>query len=104
LYTGRLSINRWPVRCFTLLLTLHLFTALNLVYYSSCMAEEDDSPVGTWSNQPVGKYSDHNADARFAPGSAVQVTIWQEPDLSGSFSIDSEGYVILPLIGKVKVG
>jgi polysaccharide export outer membrane protein len=42
-------------------------------------------------------------DFKFAPGSAIQVTIWQEPDLSGNFSIDSQGYVILPLIGKVNV-
>ncbi len=39
----------------------------------------------------------------FQPGQALSVTIWQEPDLSGEYSIDSQGYVILPLIGRVKV-
>lgn len=39
----------------------------------------------------------------FQPGQALEVTIWQEPDLSGEYSIDSQGYVILPLIGRVKV-
>jgi len=39
----------------------------------------------------------------FQPGTAIQVTIWQEPDLSGEYSIDSEGYIILPLIGRVNV-
>ncbi len=42
-------------------------------------------------------------DLLFQPGSAVLVTIWQEPDLSGDYSIDSKGYVALPLIGKIQV-
>ena len=39
----------------------------------------------------------------FRPGRALQVTIWQEPELSGEYSIDSEGYVIMSLIGRIQV-
>jgi polysaccharide export outer membrane protein len=39
----------------------------------------------------------------FQPGRALQVTIWQEPELSGEYSIDSDGYVILSLIGRIQV-
>lgn len=39
----------------------------------------------------------------FQAGRALRVTIWQEPELSGDHSIDHEGYVILPLIGRIQV-
>ena len=39
----------------------------------------------------------------FQPGDAVRITIWREPQLSGDFSISSNGTVQLPLIGKVQV-
>lgn len=37
------------------------------------------------------------------PGDAVRVQIWQEPDLTGEFLVDSDGIVILPLLGEKKV-
>jgi polysaccharide export outer membrane protein len=39
----------------------------------------------------------------YQPGRALRVTIWQEPDLSGDFSIDNEGFVILPLVERIQV-
>jgi len=47
-------------------------------------------------------YADQG-EGPFQPGRALRVTIWQEPDLSGDYSIDSNGYVILPLIGRINV-
>lgn len=44
-----------------------------------------------------------DGETPFKPGKALRVTIWQQPDLSGDYSIDSEGYVIFPLIGRIKV-
>jgi len=70
-------------RCFVLLLTVNLFFALNISNYTPAQAQESATT--------------------FAPGSAIQIVIWQKPELSGNFSIDSQGYVILPLIGKVNV-
>ena len=33
------------------------------------------------------------------PGDAVQVDVWQEPDLTGVFTVDLNGVVVFPLLG-----
>ncbi|MBA2563899.1 MAG: polysaccharide biosynthesis/export family protein [Gemmatimonadetes bacterium] len=33
------------------------------------------------------------------PGDAVKIAIWQEPDLSGTFRVDENGVITLPLLG-----
>lgn len=33
------------------------------------------------------------------PGDAIKLLIWQEPDLSGTFRVDENGMVTLPLLG-----
>lgn len=38
---------------------------------------------------------------RLGTGDKLRVTVFNEPDLSGEFEIDSQGYVRLPLIGQV---
>ena len=38
----------------------------------------------------------------FGEGDTLKVTVFQEDDLSGKYKIDSEGYISIPLIGKVK--
>jgi polysaccharide export outer membrane protein len=77
---------------------------LNVSSYSQGLAnqrEEDEDDSRRTLTAPF--YPNTDLDFKFLPGSAIQVTIWQEPDLIGNFSIDSQGYVILPLIGKVNV-
>lgn len=37
------------------------------------------------------------------PGDAVRVQIWQEQDLTGEFLVDSDGTVVLPLLGEKQV-
>lgn len=37
------------------------------------------------------------------PGDAVQVQVWREPDLSGTFTVDDRGVVTLPLLGDRQV-
>ena len=75
-----LLTSRW---CRLISVTLASCFAILMFVPDDAMAVTDESP--------------------FQPGRAIQVTIWQEPDLSGSYSIDSNGYVILPLIGRVQV-
>ncbi len=82
-YTSMVNRKKKWVKCIILLLTVNLFFALHIASYAPAMAQESTDT--------------------FEPGSALQVVIWQNPELSGSFSIDSQGYVILPLIGKVNV-
>lgn len=37
------------------------------------------------------------------PGDAVQVQVWREEDLSGTFTVDDRGVVTLPLLGERSV-
>ena len=32
----------------------------------------------------------------------IQVQVWQRPDLSGTYTVDTDGYVTLPLLGAVR--
>ena len=34
-------------------------------------------------------------------GDQIQVVVYRQPDLSGEFSLDREGYVALPLVGEI---
>jgi polysaccharide export outer membrane protein len=43
------------------------------------------------------------AAAAIAPGDMVRVRIWREPDLSGEFSVDETGTVVLPRLGAVRL-
>lgn len=39
-----------------------------------------------------------------APGDAVRILVWREPDLSGEFIVDARGVVTLPLVGEHDIG
>ncbi len=36
------------------------------------------------------------------PDDAVQVQVWQRPDLTGNYQVDAQGQITLPLLGRVK--
>lgn len=38
------------------------------------------------------------------PGDRLQVVVYPQPDLSGEFSLDREGYVAFPLMGEIAAG
>lgn len=37
------------------------------------------------------------------PGDVLSIEIWREPDLMGQFRVDEDGYVVLPLLGRIRV-
>ena len=41
---------------------------------------------------------------RLGPADHVQVTVFRQPDMSGEFALDGEGYLALPLVGEFKAG
>lgn len=43
------------------------------------------------------------ADATIQPGDRVQLDIWREEELSGEYSVDERGEVVLPMLGVVGV-
>jgi polysaccharide export outer membrane protein len=40
-----------------------------------------------------------SAELLLSPGDSIHVLIWREEDLSGGFLVDSEGRVVLPMLG-----
>lgn len=52
--------------------------------------------------QDSGTASTYQAPAlKIGPGDLLQVSMFENPELSGSFRVDANGDIILPLIGKV---
>ncbi len=66
--------------------------ALVLLACSACSAKRPELPL------PVPA-----EDVGLQPGDAIQVRIWQEPDLSGDFTVNPNGQAVLPLLGDVQV-
>ncbi len=42
------------------------------------------------------------AELRFQPGDTIDITVFNSPELSGSFRIQTDGYIRMPLVGKVQ--
>jgi polysaccharide export outer membrane protein len=74
-------------------------TALALAHFASepASAQSPPSPVVTQSAAVQGF-----ASSSLRPGDALRVRIWREPDLSGEFTIDESGVVMLPKLGAVR--
>ncbi len=52
--------------------------------------------------QVTGLRQSEDGMYRLGPGDKLRVTVFNEPDLSGEFSIDGQGFVRLPLVGQVQ--
>ena len=46
-----------------------------------------------------GAASDPGAEGKIQPGDQVVLSIWREPDLSGTFTVDASGSITLPRLG-----
>lgn len=53
--------------------------------------------------RPTPVRSSGEAGEPLAPGDLVRLRIWREPDLSGDFTVDPDGLVVLPKLGPVDV-
>jgi protein involved in polysaccharide export with SLBB domain len=65
--------------------------AMSLVPGSRAQAPAGQSAAASESPEPL------------RPGDVVRLRIWREPDLSGDFSVDESGHVVLPKLGPVAV-
>jgi polysaccharide export outer membrane protein len=52
---------------------------------------------------PAAAWSQDQTAYRLGPDDAIQVQVWQRPDLSGTYVVDGEGNITLPLLGAVPV-
>ena len=58
---------------------------------------EQTGPVKKQDTAQAGGY-------RLGPNDVVDVTVFNEPDLSGDFKIDGSGSIAMPLVGSVQIG
>jgi polysaccharide export outer membrane protein len=77
--------------------------------YKKGDGDEADSaplPIAQADHQPPLKSTDNSARASsdyvLGTGDKIHLTVFDEPDLSGDFTVDSSGFVRLPLIGQVR--
>jgi protein involved in polysaccharide export with SLBB domain len=63
-----------------------------LSFVATALIAAGDSPL--WAQTPV--------DA-LQPGDVVRLRVYREPDLSGEFSVNEEGSVVLPRLGTIRV-
>lgn len=78
------------------LLLLALGLAPAAVAQQPGMADTLPVPMGVGA-AAAGSYS-------LQPGDLLAVQVWREPDLSGQFPVSEDGYVIIPLLGRVQAG
>ena len=59
------------------------------------------APVTPSSGQTVAPVDSGRGavEAPLAPGDAIQLAFWREPQLGGDFPVDESGTVVLPLLG-----
>jgi polysaccharide export outer membrane protein len=51
----------------------------------------------------AGKQAGADTPSGIRPGDQVRLKIWREPDLSGDFTVDQQGVVVLPRLGPIQV-
>jgi polysaccharide export outer membrane protein len=73
---------------------------LVMVSWTPCQASEEEgskNPAHVNASTETGGY-------RLAPGDKLNIIIFDQPQLSGDFTVNSDGQILLPLAGEVKVG
>ncbi len=66
--------------------------------YSTQAPQQDPSELV----QVTGLRQSEDGMYRLGPGDKLRITVFNEPDLTGEFAIDGQGYVRLPLVGQVQ--
>jgi polysaccharide biosynthesis/export protein len=72
---------------------------LVLVSWAPCQASEEGSNNRTEVNAPTD-----SGGYRLSPGDKLNVIVFDQPQLSGDFTVNGDGQILLPLAGGVKVG
>lgn len=75
-------------------LTLITVLSISILFAAGC----GDTPPSKYPSQKV-----HVEDRTLGPGDIFQVRVFRQDDMTGQFSISSEGTISFPLIGVLKV-
>lgn len=76
-----------------------LFACACSVAVAGCASGPAATPAGAAA--PAATESVGDGGFPLQPGDVIRLRIWREPDLSGEFSVDESGVVMLPKIGAV---
>ena len=75
-----------------------LCAALGLLVLAACSS----APIAP--DGPRLSPSDFAAQYRFGASDQIRITVFNQPNLSGEFTVDGTGFIALPLSGPVKAG
>ncbi len=59
--------------------------------------------TGCAGKHPMAPNSIHHQSYRLNTGDTIRLNVFDEPDLSGNYTLDGEGMAALPLIGKIDI-
>src|ERR1051325_1827483 len=61
--------------------------------------------VAVWAMGPASaNLAGQAADYVVGPQDVLTITVWDQPDMSGKYSVETDGTLAFPMIGRVKAG
>ena len=73
-------------------------TVLGIGWLSAC------STAQTLRCDDIAQPGANPSSYSLGSGDRLQIVVFRQPDLSGEFSVDGEGYLALPLVGEIAAG
>ncbi len=80
---------------------LFVFLILLISFDTGIQAQEAQDAGSNLSNAPVGTI---DSTYKLGTGDRVRINVFNQPDLSGEYTLDSNGRFSMPLIGTVSAG
>lgn len=74
-----------------------------VAFFCAALAAETAAPPPAAAQETAAPAGDAVHGDLLRPGDVVRLRIWREPDLSGDFPVDEEGFVVFPKIGRRRV-
>jgi polysaccharide export outer membrane protein len=101
-------INRKPAALFrrVTLAGAALITSLAIFHLGVAFAQAQStaSPEVAAKSPPNQAPANQNPDYKLGSGDRVRITIFNQPDLTGEYSVDGSGMLAFPLVGQVHAG
>lgn len=99
----RLRLTLLTLPCLTMLLAGPVLMPRAVQAQEAAVAAGTAVSATVAQEQPVAEIATGDPAYQLAAGDRVDIKVFDEPDLSGSFDVDADGAVNLPLVGLVTV-
>jgi polysaccharide export outer membrane protein len=86
------------------LLTLPFFLSLPVRMFSQPDAPKSDAPISRHRLSNIGVVPEDFSTLKLAPGFLLNMDVYDTPELSGDFRIDTKGDITVPTVGHIHVG